>query len=313
MKNIFNIARLKLTLIYLAIIMVISLFFSINIYGIMDREIQRRDRIFHLAPPKELVDEIRSRIIDQLILINSGILLISGLSGYLLAGLTLKPIEEMVEEQKRFVSDASHELRTPLTAIKTETEVTLKDKKLDLKDAKKQLESNLEEIEKLKRLTDYILTLNRLQNNPEQDQEEIDLKETAENAIKKFETKIKLEGDSIKTTANKINIEKLLVILLDNAIKYTPEKKKIEVKIGEENNKAIIEVIDNGIGIKKTDIPYIFNRFYRADSSRSKNRIDGYGLGLAIAKQIVDLHKGEIKVESNLGKGSIFKILFPKT
>lgn len=311
MKNIFNLARIKLTLTYLAIIMAISLFFSLNIYGIIDREIQRRDRIFHLAPPKELVDEIRSRIIDQLILINSGILLVSGISGYFLAGLTLKPIEEMVEEQKRFISDASHELRTPLTAIKIETEVALRDKKLDLKNAKKQLASNLEEIDKLKKLTDYILTLNKLQNNFLENQEEINLKEIALQTIKRFGQKIKLEAEEIKIKGNKESIEKLMAIFLDNAIKYTPKNKKIEMKIKEENGKAIIEIKDNGVGIKQSEIPHIFDRFYRADVSRSKNKIEGYGLGLAIAKEIIESYKGKIEIESVLGKGSVFRIQIP--
>lgn len=309
MKNVFSIARLKLTLIYLAIIMAISLFFSLNIYGIIDREVQRRDRMFHLTPPKELVDEIRSRIIDQLILINSGILLLSGISGYLLAGLTLKPIEEMMEEQKRFISDASHELRTPLTAIKTETEVTLRDKKLDLKNAKKQLASNLEEIDKLKKLTDYILTLNKLQNNFLENQEEINLREIALETIKRFGQKIKLQAEEIKIKGNKESIEKLVAIFLDNAIKYTPKNKKIEMRIKRENGKAIIEIEDNGIGIKQSEIPHIFDRFYRADTSRSKNKIEGYGLGLAIAKEIVKSYKGKIEVESTLGKGSVFRII----
>ena len=74
---------------------------------------------------------------------------------------------------------------------------------------------------------------------------------------------------------------------------------------------AVVEVVDRGIGIKKDDIPHIFDRFYRADSSRCKSKVDGFGLGLSIAKSIVDIHKGEIKVKSELGKGSVFKVLLP--
>jgi two-component system, OmpR family, sensor histidine kinase CiaH len=311
MKNIFGRARIKLTLIYLAIIMAISLFFSFNIYGVINNEIKRRDRILRLAPPREFVDQIRFRIIDQLIFTNLGILLISGISGYWLAGLTLQPIEEAIEEQKRFISDASHELRTPLTVIKTETEVTLRDKKLDLKNAKKQLISNLEETDKLKKLTDYILTLNRLENDLEKEKKMIDLDKTTKEVIDQMKIKVDLKTEPVKIMANKISIEKLLTIFLDNAIKYSPKNAKIAVKIGQENGRVIMEIKDNGMGIKKSDIPYIFNRFYRADTSRSKNKIEGYGLGLAIAKSIVEAYKGKIEVESEIGKGSVFRVIIP--
>lgn len=303
MKNIFNLARIKLTLIYLAIIMVISLFFSFNIYGIINKELQRRDRLF--------IQEIRSRIIEQLFLTNLEILIISGIVGYILAGATLKPIEEAIEEQRRFISDASHELRTPLTIIKTETEVSLRDKKLNLKKAKKQLASNLEETDKLKKLTDYILTLNRQQNIFDEEKEKVDLKEVTKEMIKKMKIKVDLKAEKTEIMANKISMEKLLMIFLDNAVKYSSKDSKILLRIKEENNKVIIEIEDNGIGIKESDIPHIFDRFYRADTSRSKNKIEGYGLGLAIAKNIVEAYKGKIEVESEVGKGSMFRAIIP--
>jgi len=130
-----------------------------------------------------------------------------------------------------------------------------------------------------------------------------------------------LKGKNVKIWANKTAIEELLTILLDNAKKYGG--KKIEVRIkpfsptfdhaGRRTDKrgirTVVEVKDDGIGINESDIPYIFDRFYRADASRTKNKADGYGLGLSIAKNIVDNMDGQIKVESKVGKGSVFKII----
>jgi signal transduction histidine kinase len=301
MKNLFNKARIKLTMAYLVIIILISLFFSFNIYGIMSRELERGPRMMRIPNQETITQEIKKVITKQLMITNMWILVLSSGAGYFLAGMTLKPIEEAMEEQKRFISDASHELRTPLTAIKTETEVTLRDKKLDLKSAKKQLISNLEEVEKLKKLTDYLLRINK---NIADNKEEFDLKEVIQKITLRMKIRIELKGQA-KIVANKMAIEELLTILLDNSVKYGGKNGKISVTI----KPHLIEVRDDGIGIRKSDIPHIFDRFYRADTSRTKNKIEGYGLGLAIAKNIVDSHKGKIEVESEVGKGSVFRVM----
>jgi len=315
MKNLFNKARIKLTVAYLAIIMLISLFFSFNIYGIMSRELDRGRRMMRLPDQELMTQEIKKMVTRQLVMTNFWILVLSSGVGYFLAGLTLKPIENAMEEQKRFISDASHELRTPLTVIKTETEVTLRDKKLDLKNAKKQLISNLEETEKLKKLTDYLLRI----NPPVGGCTEVDLKEVAQEVIKRMKIKVVLKGEA-KVVANKMAIEELLTILLDNAVKYGGKNVEILIKspssagaevslFDKRGTRAIVEVRDNGMGIRESDIPHIFDRFYRADMSRTKNKIEGYGLGLAIAKNIVQVHKGKIEVESEVNKGSVFRVI----
>jgi len=318
MKNLFNKARIKLTVAYLVIIMLISLFFSFNIYGIMSRELDRGKRMMRLPDQELMTQEIKRIVTRQLMMTNLWILVLSSGAGYFLAGLTLKPIEEAMEEQKRFISDASHELRTPLTVMKTETEVTLRDKKLDLKMAKKQLISNLEETDKLKKLTDYLLRINK---NPSASSGQVDLKEVAKEVIEKFPSAtLRASSGEAKVMANKTAIEELLTILLDNAVKYGGKKVEILIKspssaaaevslFDKRGTRAIVEVKDNGMGIRESDIPHIFDRFYRADMSRNKNKIEGYGLGLSIAKNIVEAHKGKIEVESELNKGSTFRII----
>jgi signal transduction histidine kinase len=274
-------------------------------------------------PPEEVLEIIslaKQRFAMQLVIINGAILILAGTAGYFLAGKTLQPIELMVDEQKRFVADASHELRTPLTSLKTEVEVALRDKKLRLNEAKVLLKSNLAEVDKMKGFTDHLLALSRLEaNGNDLQMEKVDLAEAGRRAITRNsplakEKKIKIIDDlsDVDSHGNPQSLVELFSILINNAIKYSSVGKNISFSIKPKKRNAVIEIRDEGVGISKKDIPHIFDRFYRADTSRSKGEIDGYGLGLSIAKSIVDVHKGEIKVESEIGKGSTFTIILPK-
>jgi signal transduction histidine kinase len=327
----FKEARIKLTAWYLLIIMGVSLSFSCAIYVGINRELTRiadfqRIRIqgivrgfptpldVPLAPDLDAINEARFRIIITLGFINLSILVLSGLGGYFLAGQTLEPIGEMLEEQKEFVSNASHELRTPLTSLMTEIEVTLRDKGLSLGQARKLLESNLEEVRKMNDLSNYLLKLNRLQDGQIKDDfKTVDLKNVVERAVHKIgpiakSKKVTISMNLLSTVVkgNMASLEELVTILLDNAIKYSTNGSKIELI----TKNRILKVKDTGIGISGKDIPHIFDRFYRADISRSKENSDGYGLGLSIAKSIVDAHNASIKVQSKFGKGTTFTVYF---
>jgi two-component system phosphate regulon sensor histidine kinase PhoR len=116
------------------------------------------------------------------------------------------------------------------------------------------------------------------------------------------------EVDEVTVSAHALGLTELVTILLDNAIKYSHDEGKIILRAHKNGKGAILEVEDFGVGIKSSDLPYIFNRFYRAEASRSKRQVDGYGLGLSIAKNIVDLHHGKLMVESTPDKGSTFTV-----
>lgn len=336
----FKEARIKLTGWYLLIIMVISLAFSVAIYaginselvriGDMQKSKQERAEIINSllvqkglpVPPESLtfdsetVNEARLRIISALGLINVSILVISGLGGYLLAGLTLDPISKMVKKQKEFVGNASHELRTPLTSLKTEIEVALRDKNTTLAEYKKLIQSNLEDVNNMQRLSNYLLELNKYENSDTKvDITKIDLAEVVTRVIKKIKPiaakkKIRIISklQKIKVKGNEEALTELSTILIDNAIKYSGKSKKIEVKT---RKKGLLEVSDYGIGIPPSDLPHIFERFYRSELSRSKEKVNGYGLGLSIAKSIVDKLGGKIKVKSKPGQGTTFSIQLP--
>ncbi len=303
----FKTARVKLTVWYLAIIMAISLSFSLVIYTGVSRELTRienfqRIRIQRVVGDVDAMSEARVRIILTLGVINLSSRVLSGMGGYFLAGRTLDPISKMVEGQKEFVSNASHELRTPLTALKTEIEVALRDKKLNLAQAKKMLASNLEEANKMQALSNYLLKLSRYEGEGKIPMAKVDLKLIAIKAIGKMKVVKDLKKSIV--LGNEDALVELITILLDNAVRYSPRGTQISVKVAD----GAIEVIDKGPGIAKEDLPHIFDRFYRGEVSRNKEKVDGYGLGLSIAKSIVDLHEGTIGVESKLGKGTAFKV-----
>lgn len=350
----FRQARIKLTVFYLLIIMTISIIFSLVVFQTLTMELVRSlrvqawrmipdenigqikpnyqifprselfgGRLFRGEPPEsihsEVLEEAKRRVAIRLMLLNLGILLFSGGAGYYLAGKTLKPIEEMLEEQKKFIADASHELRTPLSVLKTEIEVALRNKNLKLTEAKDQLLSNLEEVNKLKSLTDYFLRFSHYQDsNKNLPREKFDLSAVVKEAITNFQKmakakRVEIVSDlaAVEIRANKTSILELASVLIDNALKYSFENSKIIITLKPENKKAVLKVQDFGIGIKPDDLPHIFNRFYRADSSRTKEPVSGYGLGLSIAKSIVDMHSGKIKVESRENKGSTFTVILP--
>jgi signal transduction histidine kinase len=266
-------------------------------------------------PNTEVLEEAKQRILFELIATNLGILGISGALGYFLAGKTLRPIRTMVDEQNRFITDASHELRTPLTSLKSEIEVNLRDKKLTLPQAKKLIESNLEEVNNLQYLSDNLIKLAQNHNPNSVHFESVSLSEIGKSALNKVEKLAKKKNITLKSTlidqelpGDRQGLTELLVILLDNAIKYSPENKSVNLSIKINGRFAVIEVTDEGVGINKNDVDKLFERFYRADRSRNQ---EGYGLGLSIAKQIVQKHKGSIDVKSELNRGTTFTIKLP--
>ncbi len=340
----FTDAKLKLTVWYVLVISSVSLIFSIFIYSntVMstrrallfqqERMEQRKELLDKIFPPSTgIVDnrqprnpmfeentllEIHSDLKNTLIKINLAIIVGSAALGYFLAGKTLKPIEKVLNSQKQFISDAAHELKTPVTALKTEIEVSLRDKKIQNREL---LQSNLDEVNKLQNLTEDLLAENYYQGiNSKLEKSVINLREVLEKSISSINKQasvknIKLISNlaDLQIKANERSIGELATVLLDNAVKYSKENSEIDIKLIQRGKNAVITVTDSGVGIEKSQLEHIFERFYRADKSRSKNEYKGFGLGLSIAKNIVELHRGCIKAESTINKGSTFTVILP--
>lgn len=340
----FQRTRLELTAWYLLIIMAISLAFSGMIYVSASREFSRvlrlqwsrmtspelRFQIFdgdeqHLltlpsGPDPEVIRTAEIRVLEELLIVNIGVLIFSAIAGYFLAGRTLKPIQEMMDEQNRFIADASHELNTPVTSIRTMIEVNLRDKSLSLPKAKQVLESNLEEVETLQALSNELIGLTRYGTTPALPSttivslEEIVLlaKEKVKIAGREKQIRITVAVKGLSLRGDKKSLVELFVILFDNAIKYSDKRKQVTVRGFEKDGKLTIVVKDEGMGIAQADLPLIFDRFYRADKSRTKQQVPGYGLGLSIAKRIILLHNGTIQATSTPGRGTVFTLTFAK-
>lgn len=291
-----------------------------------------------ISPPNpQILEEASERLFWILIIINAGIFIFSAVAAYFLAGRTLQPIQEMMEDQNRFITDASHELRTPLTSLKSEIEVGLRDKGLNLSDAKKLLESNLEEVLKLQYLSDHLIKLGKYEVGHDLEVSKISIKNIALEAIRRVLVQSKNKG--IKITNNTKHtyilgdaqkLIELFVVFLDNAIKYSDPQTEIHLSSEDEGSTVLIKIVDQGVGIDPKEVKSIFNRFYqlkkksfdistgrnginnRADKSRKTQNVGGYGLGLSIAQKIVERHHGAITVESRVGEGTTFCIKLPK-
>jgi two-component system, OmpR family, sensor histidine kinase CiaH len=327
---VFHSATVRLTAAYLGIIMLISVLFSVLIYQVSDRELvtslERQNRVFRdyswysslpqevTGMPQRQLAAAERRLKFNLFLLNLVILVAAGGASYWLARRTLRPIEEALEAQTRFTADASHELRTPLTAMKSEIEVALRDRKLDGAQARVLLSSNLEEIQKLEALSAGLLKLarhgERLELAPCR---AADILAAAvsrlDKTLEQRDITIEQRVEDVQVLVDRTSIIEATVILLDNAIKYSPAGSTITLGAGTRGKAAYLSVRDQGQGIKASDLPHIFDRFYRADSSRSKEKVEGYGLGLSIARQIVHAQGGSIEVGSTLGKGSTFTLV----
>lgn len=327
----FRSATLKLTAWYLVIIMTISLIFSVTIYQLNFREVNiRLENLQHslvtrkatlglsaISPQDQLRLEQSEQAAGQMILalvyINTLILLLGGLGSHFLARRTLEPIEKAHEAQSRFTSDASHELRTPLAAMKAELEVYLRDDKLTLSEAKELLESNLEEVEKLTQLSDVLLKMARLDYD-KLEKSQIDIVKLLPSVMKSFSRNKKRFDITTRKTAvvigNEAAITELMNVLIDNSLKYSPNRSHISIRIFEKRMMIGFEIKNSGKRISEENLPYIFDRFYRADSSRTGSYTNGYGLGLAIAKRITEIHHGYIQASST-EKETVFTFYLP--
>lgn len=277
-----------------------------------------RDRIIITEtegdPAKNASDEI-----EFIIYLVDGILLvIIGFSSYFLAGKTLKPIKEALDSQKKFSADASHDLRTPLAIITTESEVTLQNKNASTEELRSTIESNLEETKKMSKLVHDLLLISRGDDQSTLHSFiETDLHTFIENIVVKLKPQAESKGlqvnlceyQKLLVTIDSDNFERAILNILQNAIKYT-KVGSVTIKLKTDAQKAYVVIEDTGVGIDQKDLPHVFDRFYKAEHSRSDS--SSSGLGLPIAKLIIEEHKGNIQIDNGVNKGTIVTIAIPR-
>jgi signal transduction histidine kinase len=250
----------------------------------------------------------------------------------------LTELQEAYQRQQRFVADASHELRAPITSIRCNLDLLAKAPDLAPGEAAAALTDARAEADRMGRLVNDLLTLARadsLAQEPEtridgykktqKHVEKIDLDSLMLEVYRQYRAIDEHDLDTEKTRGPRLilqdiapaqvrgdadKLKQALVALLENALKYTPYEGTVTLSLTMQDGTALISVCDTGIGISPEDLPHIFERFYRADPARSRDR-GGSGLGLAIVKSIVEEHGGTISVESTPGKGSTFRVKLP--
>jgi two-component system, OmpR family, sensor histidine kinase CiaH len=262
-------------------------------------------------------------LLDRLLLImliGMGVGIICAVaSGYFLAGKALVPIKNAWQKQSEFVSDASHELRTPLAVIQAKTELLFRTPAATIQDKILDVSTISNESRRLSKLVTNLLTLARSDSNQIEVKKETfllndlltEISQQYEEIVMYQEKTLRLEAtELVNFFGDKARIHQLIVILLDNAMKYTNEGGEILISCSQNHSSIFLKVKDNGIGIPEHDIPKIFDRFYQSDKARTA--AEGTGLGLSIAKWIIENHHGKSKVQSTLGKGTTIEIIFPR-
>ena len=221
--------------------------------------------------------------------------------------------------RKEFVADVSHELKTPITSIKGYSE-TLLDGDCDKETEKHFLHVIDDNADRMEKLVQDLLTLSKYDNNRATNKPvEFDLGELAKLCKEKFDIEIKRKKQEVNcfVTANVPNVyadkdgmERVILNILSNSIKYTPDGGKIDIYVGYVHNDAYVKIKDTGIGIPKNDLDRIFERFYRVDKARSR-QLGGTGLGLSIAKEIIEKNNGSINIKSKVNEGTEVVIQIP--
>jgi signal transduction histidine kinase len=227
-------------------------------------------------------------------------------------------LEAGFESQKQFIQDASHELRTPIATAKTNIEVIEMAKKVTASDYKHLMKVLKQSLERMTQLSDQLLLLADA-SQERANWQAVDIKSiisevAAEVSARTTMAGIKLElepaSDEMMVKGDSLRLKQAIFNVVDNAIKYNRPGSIVKISTRAEKSRLVVQVQDSGIGISPADQPYIFDRFYRVDKSRTRSQ-GGSGLGLAIVKKIVEDYGGTISVESSLGEGSTFRIILP--
>lgn len=230
----------------------------------------------------------------------------------------LDHLESAHSTQQRFIADASHELRTPLTILRGEIEVALR-KPRSADEYREVLQSNKEEIESLSRLTDNLLILARSDAGQlAQHRDEVDVLDVVRDVATKLQAVAEKRNVTLdiasdtetKLLGDRTQLERVMFNLIDNAISYSPADEAVSITIKRDDAHVRIEVSDAGPGITSEHLPHLFDRFYRADQSRSREH-EGAGLGLAIVKTFVEAHGGTVSASSVIGHGATFVVTLP--
>lgn len=333
--SMFRSARWNLTLFYLGIIVLLNLAVTLSVRVYAEREfirsnIAQRSEVqqwavdFFQFPGKhsdidisqiqnEQAEIVRQHLNEGLLVINLLALVVGGMLSYWFAGRTLRPLQEVHEAQARFTADASHELRTPLANMRLENEVFLRQKHISEEEARQQIASNLEEVQRLERLSNNLLALHQY-GQAALTRAPVDAERIVNEALDAVATTAEAKHVQIirriqpaTIIAHHESMVQLMDILLDNALKYGARGGKVYVTGKKQVGRYILTVRDKGPGLAAEDIPHLFERLYRGDKARS-TKVSGYGLGLALGREIALANSATIAAANHPKGGALFSV-----
>ena len=260
------------------------------------------------------LEQISQNHEQLIVVVMASFWILSLLASLYLARVSVKPLLESMQKQQNFVENASHELRTPLAVLQNRLETLFRKPEATIMESSESIASSLEEVRNMRLLTTNLLNLARRDDGIKPDLGEVqpeffntiftnyEMIATENHKVFRFENRIKRT-----IITDKLLLKQLMTILFDNAVKYTEEYGEINFVITATDRNLYLTVSDDGIGIPQADKKKIFDRFYRVDKARTRQK-GGFGLGLSLAKQIVDALKGSISVKDNKPHGTIFEV-----
>ena len=314
--------RVRLTLAYAGILFLILVIFSIIVYVLLSIVVLQDIEPFRDDPAMvHAADRMLHIYVVRLLIANAAGLVMVVLAAHFLAKITLRPLEQAIGLQRQFTNHASHDLRTPLAVIRTETSATLHDAAELPHDYAERMRIIDQQAQRMERLIDQLLTLSHLDADSALNREPTDLTLVMNGALRdvtplaeaKGITMRVLRSDSALVMGDELKLSQLFGNLLDNAIKYSPEKTTVDVSVWQSRDNAFVAVADQGVGIPADEIERIFQRFYRFNGVQSPatNGRTIHGLGLPLCRWIAQAHGGDVSVESRAGQGSIFTVRLP--
>lgn len=258
-------------------------------------------------------------IVLSSLLVGAGALVAFFFVSLFLSGMALRPVAQAWERQRQFVADASHELKTPVTVILANAGILLDHRQDTIDRQSKWVDYIEDEALRMKRLVEDLLFLAKSDAGRQRvTPMPVDFSDTVWNALLPFEPVAFEQGITLDSEiapdlvieGDEARLRQMVVILLDNACKYAGEKGLVTVNLKKTGERACLAVRNTGDPIPSAHLPHLFERFYRSDAARARDK-GGYGLGLAIAKTIVESHRGKIAVESGEGTGTVFTVTLP--
>ncbi len=321
----FHTARARLTFIYVTILMVILFLSSSILYSAFASQLKVRYARFPMpgrempgVPPSR--QEVLKDLTDSLVVVNGLLLVGAGVLSYWLAGITLRPIQASYDRQRRFLGDASHELRTPLSILQLEFEQELRESTVTL-ERKERVESHLEEVGRMTRLVNDVLSLSRLDDRAafEVAFVPLDLASILRRVVERLQVMasthevtltLEMSPETVWVLGQEDLLMQALTNVVKNAITYNAPKGSVEVVLRVNGDRVVVTVKDTGVGMKEEELAHLFERFYRADSSRSR-QTGGSGLGLSIVQAIMHRLGGSVVVASVAGQGTQVTLSFP--